>query len=112
MEERKHPNHKIIWITIVVLLIVFSLVFLFLALYNHHPLSHDNHATQTLGVIFMFLLGSAGFVGVLGAYFSKCTECNSWIKRHRNRQKNNAKIEFLCKRCNILFDSGIEESTS
>ena len=108
MEVRKHPGHKRIWITTIVLLIGVSLFLLTASLYVHEHSLADPQTFNLLALAFILMLGLAFIAMITFAFLSRCPECGSFVRRYRSG--NPHRVQFLCKRCNVLLDSGVDEA--
>lgn len=106
MEVRKHPTHKRTWIIVVVLLVGLSFIPLVRGL-SIRDQGGVQELFDLLFIVYIFLLGSAFVVMIAFSYLGRCPVCGSLMFRFRSKTRH--QLQFSCVRCNIVFDTGIEE---
>lgn len=110
MEQRPHPNHVKVWVLLTVVPLALASVTFGLGLYFHDPLSENGLLFNLAAFTFMLLLAIAMLVLGLGFHFSQCPNCKSWVRRYRPTDGDDKQIRFVCRKCNIIYDTGVKES--
>ena len=108
MDVRKHPTHKRAWVATVILLVVLSLIALILTLSVHEQGAEGEGMFRLLSVAFLLLLSSAFIAMIAFSFLSRCPICGTIMSRYRS--ENQHRIQFICSKCDVVFDTGIEES--
>ena len=103
MEERRHPTHKKVVAFLLVTLL--GLSFLIFALGRDE--AGGVLIFSASGILFLVLLGCALAVGMLGRHVSKCPTCKGWMRRYPREGIEDDRIRFCCKKCNVIFDTGM-----
>lgn len=110
MEQRPHPNHVKAWVLLTVVPLAMAAMPFGLGLYLHDPLGDDGLLFNLAALTFMLLLAIAMLVLGLGFHFSQCPGCKSWIRRYRAAGGDDGQVRFVCRKCNVIYDTGVKES--
>lgn len=107
MINRSHPSHAK---TTRVAMLVLALISVapFVAAFYAARVLNDSNLETIFSILFMVVLASIMLIGALQDYISKCTECKSWIVRQEKTYSDEKTIKFVCSKCGIIWDSGME----
>ncbi len=72
-----------------------------------HFNDHDGSSKQSLMLVgaFMALGTAAMLVAVARAYVCKCPECQAWLLERKKTTPELMTRVFICRRCNMAWDS-------
>lgn len=107
MEERQHPTHKKSWIILEASLLALAILPFSFGMYIHDPMVESQPLFDASVFLFMALMGGALVAHILCSHVSKCPECKGWMKRSPSTEAEDEKIRFFCKKCTVIFDTGI-----
>lgn len=82
-----------------------ALVVAFLA----QEMLNDQYWTNILVSLFMAFSIVAVLTSILREHIGRCPTCTSWLRSKGKVSKNETKM-FVCKRCNIAWDTTIQKS--
>lgn len=69
---------------------------------------NDGNLETIFTVLFMVLLAIIMLIAALQVYIARCAECKSWIYRQDKTGSDEETIKFGCRKCGIIWDSGIK----
>ena len=105
MKKRIHPSHIRSMRIALIVFILLSAIFLGIAFYVANPFDHRLETIFSL--LAMIMMAAIVLIGVLSTSISKCPQCRSWIHRRKETVADDDHVNFICKKCDIVWDSGM-----